>query len=106
MPPTNHIDQIENRQSMDHGEVNGGQAEREADTIGQERSPLVVSLPQVMEEQTLERTHTTTTVSAPADHVSIVALRIVQVILKNGNRRIKVKHYWTKHPQRLTSMAA
>ena len=57
MPPANHIDQIENRQSMDHGEVNRGQAEREADTIGQERSPLVVYLPQVTEEQTLERTH-------------------------------------------------
>ena len=33
MPPTNHIDEIENRQSMDHGEVDGGKAEREADTI-------------------------------------------------------------------------
>ena len=106
MPPTNHIDQIENRQSMDHCEVDGGQAEREADTIDQGRSPLVDSLLQVTKEQTLERTHIITIVSAPADHVTIVALRIVQVILKNGSRRIKVKHYWTKHPQRLTSMAA
>ena len=74
---------------MDHGEVDGSQAEIEGDTIGQERSPLV-SLPQVTEEQTLERTDTTTTVSAPDDHVTIVALRTVPVILKNGNRWIKV----------------
>ena len=30
---------------MDRGEEDGGQNEREADTIGQERSPLVNSSP-------------------------------------------------------------
>lgn len=38
----------------------------------------------------MERKRTTTTVSAPADRVIIVALRTVPVILKYGNRRIKV----------------
>ena len=109
MSPTNHIDQIENRQSMDHGKVDGSQAEREGDTIGQERSPLVVSLPQVTEEQTLERTHTTSTVSAPDDHVTIVALHTVPVM--NGNCRIKVNALLDEastntyiNAQRLTSM--
>lgn len=45
MRPTNHIEQTDNRQSMDRGEEDGGQNEREADTIGQERSPLVNSSP-------------------------------------------------------------
>ena len=79
------------RHEVEQGTSGGSQAVAESETINE----MALTLPQDPVEQATERSHTT--VTSQSAQPRFVALRIVPVFLKNGNRRIKVNFCcWTK----------